>query len=155
MKHLIETTDLNSLPIVEYDRLILNSTKNEIIYRGGVTYEIIPDQYIYNETDKKYYQKLVLYGEPIEINDIDLNSEWISDTEDSNYTYFKSDSNVGVNNSYSQCKVTWSNLASITFKYMSSSEISYDYLCVGKLDGEKFTERPSDDGSNVYLTTNL
>ena len=36
MKHLIETTDLNSLPIVEYDRLILNSTKNEIIYRGGV-----------------------------------------------------------------------------------------------------------------------
>ena len=36
MKHLIETTDLNSLPIAEYDRLILNSTKNEIIYRGGV-----------------------------------------------------------------------------------------------------------------------
>ena len=35
MKHLIETTDLNSLPIVEYDRLILNSNKNEIIYRGG------------------------------------------------------------------------------------------------------------------------
>ena len=35
MKHLIETTDLSSLPIVEYDRLILNSTKNEIIYRGG------------------------------------------------------------------------------------------------------------------------
>ena len=36
MKHLIETTGLNSLPITEYDRLILNSTKNEIIYRGGV-----------------------------------------------------------------------------------------------------------------------
>ena len=35
MKHLIETTDLSGLPIVEYDRLILNSTKNEIIYRGG------------------------------------------------------------------------------------------------------------------------
>ena len=38
MKHLIETTDLSSLPIVEYDRLILNSTKNEIIYRGGGKY---------------------------------------------------------------------------------------------------------------------
>ena len=36
MKHLIETTDLNSLPIVEYDRLILDSTENKIIYRGGV-----------------------------------------------------------------------------------------------------------------------
>ena len=35
MKHLIETTDLSNLPIVEYDRLILNSAKNEIIYRGG------------------------------------------------------------------------------------------------------------------------
>ena len=35
MKHLIETTDLNSLPIAEYDRLILDSAKNEIIYRGG------------------------------------------------------------------------------------------------------------------------
>ena len=35
MKHLIETTDLNSLRNAEYDRLILNSAKNEIIYRGG------------------------------------------------------------------------------------------------------------------------
>ena len=36
---------------------------------------------------------------------------------------------------------------------MSSSEINYDYLCVGKLDGEKFTSRPSDGNSNVYLST--
>ena len=35
MKHLIETTNLNSLPIAEYNRLILDSTKNEIVYRGG------------------------------------------------------------------------------------------------------------------------
>ena len=35
MKHLIETTDLSSLPIAEYDRLILDSAKNEIIYKGG------------------------------------------------------------------------------------------------------------------------
>ena len=41
MKHLIETTGLNSLPIAEYDRLILDSTKNEIVYRGGVTYEYV------------------------------------------------------------------------------------------------------------------
>ena len=94
------------------------------------------------------------YSEPIETNaTVDLNSEWVSDTEDSNYKYFKSNSNVGVNSSYSQCKVTWSNLTSITFKYMSSSEIGYDYLCVGKLDGEKFTAQPSDGGSNVYLST--
>ena len=35
MKHLIETTDLSSLGFAEYDRLILNSAKNEIVYRGG------------------------------------------------------------------------------------------------------------------------
>lgn len=38
MKHLIETTGLSSLPIVEYDRLILDSTTNEIVYRGGGKY---------------------------------------------------------------------------------------------------------------------
>ena len=107
---------------------------------NGVKYEVIPDSYIYNETDNKYYQKLVAYSEPIKINStVDLNSEWVSDSEDDEYKYFKSNSNVGKNNSYSQCKVTWSNLTSITFKYMSSSEMNYDYLCVGKLDGEKFT----------------
>ena len=35
MKHLIETTDLSSLGNAKYDRLILVSAKNEIIYRGG------------------------------------------------------------------------------------------------------------------------
>ena len=40
MKHLIETTDLNSLGNAKYDRLILDSAKNEIIYRGGSTYLI-------------------------------------------------------------------------------------------------------------------
>lgn len=35
MKHLIETADSSSLAIVEYDRLILDSPKNEIVYRGG------------------------------------------------------------------------------------------------------------------------
>ena len=153
MKHLIETADLSSLGFAEYDRIILDSSTNEIAYRGGVKYEIIPDEYIYNEADNKYYQKLVAYGEPIEIDNIDLNSEWVSDTEDNEYRYFKSNSNVGVGNSYSQCKVTWSNLTSVTFKYMSSSEIGYDYLCVGKLDGEKFTSKPYNGGSNVYLST--
>lgn len=97
---------------------------------------------------------MVAYDEPIKINaTVDLNSEWVEDLEDSNYKYFKSNSNVGVDSSYSQCKVTWSGLTSITFKYMSSSEMGYDYLCVGHLDGEKFTARPSDGGSNVYLST--
>ena len=35
MKHLIVTEDLSSLGIAEYDRVILDSTTNEIIYRGG------------------------------------------------------------------------------------------------------------------------
>ena len=157
MKHLIVTEDLSSLGIAEYDRVILDSITNEIVYmRGEVIYEyeVVPDEYIYNETDNKYYQKLVAYSEPIKINStVDLNSQWVSDSEDDNYSYFKSNSNVGVNSSYSQCKVTWSNLTSITFKYMSSSEMGFDYLCVGKLDGEKFTSQPSDGDGNVYLST--
>ena len=36
---------------------------------------------------------------------------------------------------------------------MSSSEMNYDYLCVGKLDGKKFTTQPSDGDDNVYLST--
>lgn len=35
MKHLIETTDSSSLPIVEYDRIILDTTTNDLIVRGG------------------------------------------------------------------------------------------------------------------------
>ena len=99
---------------------------------------------------------MAAYGDPVETNaTVDLNNEWVSDTEDDEYNYFKSDSNVGVRASYSQCKVTWSNLtsASITFKYMSSSDMHYDYLCVGKLDGEKFTSLPEDGNDNVYLST--
>ena len=41
MKHLIETTDLSSLGNAKYDRLILDSTKNEIVYMGGVKYEYV------------------------------------------------------------------------------------------------------------------
>ena len=35
MKHLIETTDSSSLPTVPYDRIVLDTTTNEITYRGG------------------------------------------------------------------------------------------------------------------------
>ena len=35
MKHLIETIDSSSLPITEYDRLILNSATNDVIVCGG------------------------------------------------------------------------------------------------------------------------
>ena len=126
MKHLIVAEDLSSLGITEYDRVILDSITNEIVYMNGVKYEVVPDSYIYNEADNKYYQKLVAYDE--HINTVDLNNEWVSDSEDDEYSYFKSDSNVDIDNSYSQCKVAWSNLTSITFKYMSSSERNHDYL---------------------------
>ena len=153
MKHLIVTEDVSSLPKVLYDRIILDTTTNEIVYMNGVTYEVIPDEYIYNETDHKYYQKLVAYGEPIKINTtIDLNNEWISDSDDINYTYFKSNSYETTEGlSYSQCKVTWSNLTSVTFKYMSSSSSDIGILFVLKLDSEKFTLQSSDD--IIYLTT--
>ena len=35
MKHLIETTNPSGLAITEYDRLILNSTTNDVIVKGG------------------------------------------------------------------------------------------------------------------------
>ena len=41
MKHLIVTEDINSLPKVRYDRVILDTTTNEIVYMNGVTYEYV------------------------------------------------------------------------------------------------------------------
>ena len=35
MKHLIETEDLSSLGKVDYDRIVLDSTENDVIVRGG------------------------------------------------------------------------------------------------------------------------
>ena len=35
MKHLIETANPSGLAITEYDRLILNSTTNDVIVKGG------------------------------------------------------------------------------------------------------------------------
>ena len=156
MKHLIETADLSSLTRVDYDRIILNSSTDDVIVRGGVTYEIDPSSYIYNEADRKYYQKLVAYDEPVETNaTVDLNSQWISDTTDDKYSYFKSKSydvrveENGYSYSYSQCKVTWSNLTSITFKYMSSGDMGALYVL--KMDSEKFTGPSS--FYDIYLST--
>lgn len=158
MKHLIETENPSSLPTARYDRIILDSATDNIIIRGGeYEYEVVPTSYIYNEADHKYYQKLAAYGEPTEINDIDLNSQWASDTTDDEYKYFKSDSyevkveEGGYSYSLSQCKVTWSNLLSITFKYMTNSSADTGELCVFKMDSEKFTSPTSWD--DIYLTT--
>ena len=89
------------------------------------------------------------YSKPIERNaTVDLNSEWISDSEDNKYSYFKSDS-CDVDFPVSQCKVTWSNLTSITFKYMSSSDMGGLYVL--KMDSKKFTPPASFD--DIYLST--
>ena len=150
MKHLIETTNPSGLTRVDYDRIVLDSIANDVIVKGGgYEYEVIADSYIYNEVDNKYYQKLVAYGKPIETNAIvDLNSQWISDSEDNKYSYFKSDS-YDVDLPFSQCKVTWSNLTSITFKYMVNSDKGV--LFVLKLDSKKFTDQSGE--GDIYLTT--
>ena len=38
MKHLIETENPSGLAITEYDRIILNSTTNDVIVGGGDKY---------------------------------------------------------------------------------------------------------------------
>lgn len=35
MKHLIETADSSSLAITRYDRIVLDTTTNEIVCKGG------------------------------------------------------------------------------------------------------------------------
>ena len=35
MKHLIETADSSSLATVPYDRIVLDTTSNDLIVRGG------------------------------------------------------------------------------------------------------------------------
>ena len=94
---------------------------------------------------------MVAYSEPIETNaTVDLNSKWISDSEDDEYRYFKSDT-YEVDFPISQCKVTWSGLTSVTFKYMSSSSSDMGNLVVSKLDSEKFTDQSTED--DIYMTT--
>ena len=45
MKHLIETANPSGLPKVLYDRIILDSTTNEIVCKGGgATYEVVPNE---------------------------------------------------------------------------------------------------------------
>ena len=41
MKHLIETTNPSGLATVPYDRIVLDSTENDVIVKGGVTYEYV------------------------------------------------------------------------------------------------------------------
>ena len=95
---------------------------------------------------------MVAYGKPTEMNTtVDLNSEWVSDTTDNEYRYFKSNS-IEFEPPFSQCKVTWSNLTSVTFKYMSSSSSDIGNLFVSKLDGEKFTLQTNPD-EDVYQST--
>ena len=40
MKHLIETTDLNSLGTAKYDRVILDSVTNEVVYMIAYKFDI-------------------------------------------------------------------------------------------------------------------
>ena len=98
---------------------------------------------------------MVGYGKPIKTNaTVDLNSQWVSDTTDDEYKYFKSASyktevdEDGFSYSYSQCKVTWSNLTSITFKCTSNGDTGE--LEVLKMDSEKFTGPSSFD--DIYLS---
>ena len=111
--------------------------------------------------DGLYYQRLYDDSNYINLNPIpDLNSQWVIDTvssatsnEDPNYNYYMSNSNYHVNSSFSQFKVTWKGLTSITFLYRSDAEVSFDYIVINGVDKEKFTAAPSNTTSGILAHT--
>ena len=111
--------------------------------------------------DGLYYQRLYDDSNQINLNPIpDLNSQWVIDTvssatsnEDPNYNYYMSNSNYHVNSSFSQFKVTWKGLTSITFLYRSTAESDYDYIVINGVDKEKFTAAPSYTTSGILTHT--
>ena len=104
MKHLIETTDLSSLGNAKYDRLILDSTKNEIVYRGvntnghsyvdlGLPSGTLWAKYNVGATSETAYGDYFMWGSTTPNNDIPCDWEhapFNNESRDYDEAYFNS-----------------------------------------------------------------
>ena len=145
MKHLIETTDLNSLPIVEYDRLILNSTTNDVIVKGG-GYILNPNWYL--KEGGNYYQMKQKEDGVGETSVSLLDKGWKLTGSDDDFYYYRTIYSYLETKNWTQIKVSWSGATEMNFKYKSAcsdGDESYDYLEFSKLDIVSFNPTDYDE----------
>ena len=145
MKHLIETTNLSGLPIVEYDRVILDSITNEIVYRGG-EYILNPNWYL--KEGGNYYQMKQKEDGVGETSVSLLDGGWELTGSDDNFYYYKTIYSYLESKHWTQIKVSWSATTEMNFKYKSAcsdGDESYDYLEFSKLDINSFKPQDYDE----------
>ena len=145
MKHLIETANPSGLPITEYDRLILNSTTNDVIVKGG---EYILNQNWYLKEGENYYQMKQKEDGVGETSVSLLDEGWKLTGSDDDFYYYRTIYSYLESKYWTQIKVSWSGATEMNFKYKSvcsGGEESYDYLEFSKLDIVSFNPTDYDD----------
>ena len=145
MKHLIETTDLSSLPITEYDRIVLNSSTNDVIVKGG-GYILNPNWYL--KEGGNYYQMKQKEDGVGETSVSLLDEGWELTGSDDNFYYYKTIYSYLESKNWTQIKVSWSGATEMNFKYKSAcsdGDESYDYLEFSKLDIDSFNPQDYDE----------
>ena len=144
MKHLIETTNPSGLTITEYDRLILNSTTNDVIVKGG---GYILNQNWYLKEGGNYYQMKQKEDGVGETSVSLLDEGWKLTGSDDDFYYYRTIYSYLETKYWTQIKVSWSGATEMNFKYKSacSGDDEYnDYLEFSKLDIVSFN--PQDYG---------
>ena len=144
MKHLIETENPSGLATVPYDRIVLNSTTNEIIVKGG-GYILNPNWYL--KEGGNYYQMKQKEDGVGETSVSLLDEGWELTGSDDNFYYYKTIYSYLDSKNWTQIKVSWSGATEMNFKYKSAcsdGDESYDYLEFSKLDIVSFNPQDYD-----------
>ena len=143
MKHLIETANPSGLTITEYDRLILNSTTNDVIVKGG--YILNPNWYL--KEGGNYYQMKQKEDGVGETSVSLLDEGWELTGSDDDFYYYRTIYSYLESKHWAQIKVSWSGTTEMNFKYKSAcsdGDESYDYLEFSKLDIVSFNPQDYD-----------
>ena len=145
MKHLIETTNPSGLAITEYDRLILNSTTNDVIVKGG-GYILNPNWYL--KEGGNYYQMKQKEDGVGETSVSLLDGGWELTGSDDDFYYYRTIYSYLESKHWTQIKVSWSGATEMNFKYKSAcsgGDESNDYLEFSKLDIVPFNPTDYDE----------
>ena len=145
MKHLIETANPSGLAITEYDRLILNSTTNDVLVKGG-GYILNPNWYL--KEGANYYQMKQKEDGVGETSVSLLDEGWKLTGSDDDFYYYRTIYSYLESKNWTQIKVSWSGATEMNFKYKSAcsgGDESYDYLEFSKLDIVPFNPKHYDE----------
>ena len=145
MKHLIETANPSGLAITEYDRLILNSTTNDVIVKGE-GYILNPNWYL--KEGGNYYQMKQKEDGVGETSVSLLDKGWELTGSDDDFYYYRTIYSYLESKYWTQIKVSWSGATEMNFKYKSAcsnGEESYHYLEFSKLDIVSFNTQDYDE----------